>query len=426
MTLLVLISAVLGAFFLAWGIGKFPILGLAIVGMVALIEWNVPYLPMLFSVGSIQIGCTDAIAGVLVLSLFFRLDIRRFRSVTASAILAATFLLLLAASVVLGAREFGMSGSLNEARPWIYIVCCFCWTMNSLSKREVEKAQILIILLGCAISVVWLFHLAQYGFGSTSTYVGTREIAGDDVSVGRLTTSGQTIIISIAAILALDRYRAKRRAMWVVYSALLTGVVVLAQHRSVWVAAFAMFVAYAILNLRRLIPLAVFTTLGVTIVAILAIAGSLGELGRSISESSSDSRTLDGRVFDWFVSLRELVNAGLVETFFGWPFGRGYERMREDGLIIDYVPHSWYVGATLRLGLSGLITGLLWMASHLRRQSYIANNVRVPIFLGLGLYCVFYNLQWYLTPIIAIMLIGPRVLGSRPTDLSERAMHESE
>lgn len=399
-----------------------PWFGLFLVSLAIITDWHFPASPDIANISGIQIKVSDIICLLLALSLIYSIRIRGASTRLTSANLAAvTLMTVLTISVVIGTYKHGMAAAVNEARPWAYTIIVSYWCYTKIRhKKYTPLIYKFFIYTGLAISAVWIANTWQYGLADASSYVDTREVLGQQVDVGRATTAGQTLFLAASLLITLNLHKQEKRHSYAIISILFAAILLFAQHRSVWVSAFFMIGLYILFNYRQKMFIIFGLIFVPTLSLLLSQAMAADSLTTTLGGSASDTRTFEGRVFDWIYSLRELLDAGTEQVLLGWEFGRGYVRPREDGLIIDYIPHSWYVGTVLRAGLIGLVSGLVWVISTWRlTRSATADNVAAPLLAGILVYAVTYNLQWYLAPLLIFGYLG------HPFKTSANSTHES-
>lgn len=394
-----------------------PKLGLILIGAMVALDWHFPASPNLLTIaGGIQVKLSDVVILLLIPALLWNIYKGRQQWHTTPATIGALILLLiLLTSLLQGILRYGLGTAVNESRPWIYIVVLALWCPIAVTgRRGVQSVEAFFIWTGLAISTVWLVNTAQYGFGGASTYVGTREVFGQTIDVGRATTSGQTIFIAASMLVAINKYRSTRSLAHLVCGALFATVTLLAQHRSVWIAAAVMVAVYVAHNYKSKTGPILCVSFAISLAYLAFQFNVNGGMTGNLTGSARDTRTFEGRLYDWIYTIRELIEAGPSQILLGWNFGRGFTRVREDGLVIDYIPHSWYVGTVLRAGALGLIAGLVWVAGLLRKAYRSSRGpYALPVLAGILVYSVSYNLQWYLTPLVVMAAIYSDYHGDR-------------
>ncbi|WP_141246827.1 O-antigen ligase [Kocuria sp. WN036] len=407
----------------------YPQVGLLLLATTVAIDWHFPASPNFFSLAGIQIKLSDVVVVLLTPGLAWGLFSKKGRlrfTASVGGVLALMGVLLM--SLVSGIRFYGLGTAVNEARSWIYIIIVALWCGYAQRGRKWRTSvENFVVWTGVAVSFIWGLNTLQYGFGGASGYVGARELFGQQIEVGRATSSGQTIFLAASAVIALHKFRDSQSLRHLALSGIFISIVLLAQHRSVWIAAGIMLFVYTVRTYRHKIGVILFAAIGATLAYTLLRAGFAETVGENLTGSATDTRTFEGRVYDWVYSLRELAANGFYRIFFGWDFGRGYERIREDGLLIEYIPHSWYVGTLLRSGVVGLLGGLIWVASILRNEYFNRQAaIALPILVGLLAYSVSYNLQWYLAPLLVLTSIYNLDSDSKANAVSARQRAEGD
>ncbi|MFD1660313.1 O-antigen ligase family protein [Streptomyces caeni] len=135
--------------------------------------------------------------------------------------------------------------------------------------------------------------------------------------------------------------------------------VILLQHRTVWVVAAVVVVVYWALRPSPTGQRVATAVAGVLVGCLTAVCyglGVFGSVGGKVAASLADAQdshsTFVWRILGW----QELLSAPRpwVDWVVGSPFGSGYVRIVEGGLI-TVSPHDYYVHVALRLGLVGLL-----------------------------------------------------------------------
>lgn len=402
-------AATAGSIFVSMVLSK-PWVGLVPVSVIIAASWEVPIWPPIFSALGFSISFPDLVCAALGVAgaLMHRppgpqsLPNRRVVGGLAVGVLVAA----LAFSAIRGVYEHSLTASLNEMRPWGYILLISFWAVRVLSSDSRAKSWFLnwILLTAAAVVLVGSFHALTLGLGGASTAV--RSGTGELLEAGRPVSSGQAMVVAAAALVLLWRWR-ERMAQWYLGLGLVCiTAVVLAQHRSVWIAMAAglgiLFLSSSGAYRIRLL----YTSVAVIAAAVFFLTSASGtRIYGLLTDSASDRRTYDGRVFDWLILIESNVRSGLFSIIFGASSGSGWSRLRVDGLVINYIPHNWYVASFLRIGIVGS-AAMLAIAIYCLREclSSRGGTVMAPVFVLLLVYCWAYNLQWYLAPLLALCL----------------------
>jgi hypothetical protein len=125
------------------------------------------------------------------------------------------------------------------------------------------------------------------------------------------------------------------------------------------------------------------------------VGGSVVQQAAKVTEDKSN--TFTNRAEGWQELLKGWAKSGPVGLLVGAPFGSGYERVQENGLVA-WAPHNYYVQLLLRSGLLGL-TGfllLLWrLWRHALRPSSVVSNFSSAhigaITVAVVFYCIPYS-----------------------------------
>jgi hypothetical protein len=415
-------GALAGGALLVFAVTKWPAVGFLLIGIVAVLAWDIPAWPAFFSIAGLSITFPDIVVAALLIAAGLTRSSRQQASSRLLTVLSVLFVCLLAFSLLRGMAGLGVATSLNEARTWIYIVVTTLWMIRVGPWRAGKSPNLDLWVIGLSVMIglVALMHIGQYGLGSASS--SSVSSNGERISAGRPIVSGQALVVAVGSLCALARFHLTRQLRWLILAAAFAGIVLLAQHRSVWLALMVAILIFVSLVRRGRIGWILSGVAAVLSVFVFFQSVSLGKLGVSLSESATDTTTYEGRVYDWAHSISSLWEAGTFEVLVGMPLGSGWDRLREDGLLISYIPHSWYVGALLRVGIIGLVVGvtILLIGVRLGRAKAAESLVLLPILCALMIYCWAYNLQWYLAPLLAWSIWGGSAMAVRPRTLVVR------
>jgi hypothetical protein len=378
----------------------FPWLLLAVPVLAA---WEFPNLPLLANVAGTSVYPEDLIAGYLLLSGMSSLRLAN----RALASKSGLFLLLIAVaafSLARGLQRFPLGEAINEARAPIYIIAVSIWIL-SRAQRPGFNTDLgkYVSLLGWGLTVVFIFHVGRYGLGASDSFVQVTSI-GTEAQTGRPLVSGQALALALAALYRLAHGGARANAGWLWLLAVL-----LAQHRSVWVAVIAAMIVlflYSTGKVRAQLTLAAM--IGLIVIVVGAVAGAFDSLFAELMKAATDDRTLTGRTFAWAELVSQQNAMGWFARLLGQPFGAGYYRVNVLGVVELFQPHNWFVVMYLRIGGLGV---LLMIAILVRafvrnvRAKHVVGSVWLSAIVG---YSLFYSLQWYLAPFLAVCLIAQR------------------
>lgn len=406
--LLIVLAALVVGPIVVVSVVRFPTLGFFSIGVVATFTWDVRVWPQIVNAGGLAVTFPDLIAGLLFAAAALT-ALRRMHPVRLG--LGAALITLFLFTLVRGARDFGFGTAINESRAWIYIIAVCVWVLalgmqKRVTRRSIERWA---MWTGAAILLVAIRNIATFGLGGAGT---GRSVDGEVVEAGRPIVAGQAMVLAVAMLVAFSVAHRTGRRRYGALGIVLLLMVILAQHRSVWAAAAAGLAALflSIGGGRRLrwAAVAVFSTCLIVVVTQL---GGFPWLSERLVESFGDTRTYEGRVFDWTVLVERNISDGLFTVLFGAPAGQGWAHLREDGLLVTYPPHNWYVSSFLRIGLAGLFVmvamGLTALVKALQARQKLPS---LPLLLALASFAWAYNLSWYLAPALALALWGSRDL----------------
>ncbi|MBJ7323343.1 MAG: O-antigen ligase family protein [Rhodococcus sp.] len=399
--LLLLFAGAASYFLAAEVVYRWPPAGLALVFGVLTLSWHIPNWTPFASIFGLSLNVADFVAAVLFSSAI--LNFTRSASLGPSVNMALQlFIFTLAISAVRGISNLGLASPLNELRPWIYILCVTTWTYAVMKSNTnaVGWFETWLICCGIAVSTVGLINTAIYGFGGATS--SQKDVGGAILEAGRPISSGQAVAVAAAAVICLWKWHTSRNKWHLSLAVVFALVVLLAQHRSVWIAAAASILVtiFFLKTSQRISTLAILATV-VLCGWIVLLYFEESQAVQIFSSSAEDSRTYDGRVYDWRVLIENSFAGGPHTVLFGAPSGSGWLRYREDGLRIGYIPHNWFVATYLRVGVIGLTAMFAVVVSLIARGWKSRSNSPVlAVIVLVCVYCWAYNLQWYLAPII--------------------------
>ncbi|MGN8132645.1 hypothetical protein [Paenarthrobacter sp. 22069] len=377
---------------------KWPMLVLYSVGAFALMAWEFPALPTLFSVAGTQIKPEDAVVLTALTATALRPErlkaVTRRRSMLMLLIAGCLAVALLRGSIIFQSSAF------NEFRGFLWPIGLTAWMLNHDWQSPAMQAafQRWITVTGLGLSVLFAYHVAAYGLGNADSFVTTAD--GVD-QTGRPLVSSQALLLALSGMNQFKVATAKGKSSRLLLGAGFLSLAILCQHRSVWVAV-GIGLLLVVLRLRG-VPLA-RTVVGGFFASVLALviyaSGIADPLIASLTKSLESSGTYSARLDTWSVLIDDSFQRGVSSVIFGEPFGFGYNRY--DGLrLLTFAPHNWYVSVFLRLGLVGLGLFAIVLLSTLNRL--ITNKAGVlptAVFLSIVIYSWSYSLSWYLAPML--------------------------
>lgn len=399
MTLLLLTGAVTFFLLLSALIGKSPKLVLYSITAFSVAAWDFPTPPAVGSVGGASVFLEDGLTGAMVLAVTFRPQ--RFLSVLRPyMIVAVVSLLAVTAALLYGAVEFGPQG-LNEFRSFLYPLAAVAWSMNqdwndSAWQHIVRRWA---IVTGLLLSLTAVAHIALYGLGRVDSFV--QSVLTGAAQTGRPLTAGQAILLALTAMYLLQGVSSKSRAD-IYWAAFFIAVTLVAQHRSVWIALAAgcvvlFFKVHGVARAR----LVVGGLVAAWLATVLVLCGVFDPFTEQLASSVDNLGTYDARTDSWKTLIDKTVEGGIGPVSFGSPFGSGFARF-ENGVMVEWAPHNWYVTVYLRLGLIGLsvflVMLILVLARLLKRQDA---GPAAAVFAMILTYCWAYSLPWQIAPFFA-------------------------
>lgn len=402
-TLLTVIGALTLCAVISDCVFRWPPLGFILLAGVVGASWHIPTWPRFASFLGLSFSLPDLLFAVF-LAVALVTASGGGRSIGEGARYALfVFFALFSVSVFRGILSFGLAPALNEARPWLYIFGISAWTLTTLRYHNNAPRWVELWVFGTAaiVTIVGFVNAVAYGFGGATTALKGSD--GAILEAGRPIASGQALMVAAAMLLALWRWHSTGQTRYSVTAGACALVVILAQHRSVWIAAMGGVVVFLLVldtGRRVLLVGAVASSVILTILILPYFADS--HAVQVLSASTEDSRTYDGRVFDWVTMIDASIRSGVHTVIFGYPSGSGWWRFREDGLRIGYIPHNWYVASYLRFGIIGLSAMLAVVALFLKNGWAARKSLPLLAFVCLLIcYAWAYNLQWYLAPLVA-------------------------
>ncbi|WP_259346090.1 O-antigen ligase family protein [Curtobacterium sp. ME26] len=353
-----LLFLVVAAIFLVLAVGLVrmqPRVVYWIVSLYAVTAWEYPNFGTIGTFGGTTITLGDGLAVSLIAAglLDARAVVRRFRPVGVIAV--AALVAVLALSLVQGIATFGLGVAVNEARGFLYVLGILFWAVTRpWPEAEIVYAEkFFVIVQGIGLCVVGVYHVARYGLGGTADFV---LVSGELSQTGRPLVSGQALLLTICAVLALRVWQRDARTRWVWLFGLFMVFVIVSQQRTVWLTALAVAFLLFVRGPRALRQTLVllFGTLLIGGILVSAAQSSSSGIVAEFAGSASNTGTYSARLTSWIGLIVQSVGEGVMTVLFGAPFGHGYGRFEGVGRWVVFAPHNWYVTVYLREGLVGL------------------------------------------------------------------------
>lgn len=405
MNLVLVGAAGLGAFvFLCLAVARWPVLGLSAIGLQILVAWEVPQTPVLAEVAGRQLYPEDVLCAVFVVIAAARWR-RVGEKIRGPMLLVVPFIALLLWSLVRGVVEFGLAKPVNEAREVTYLVIASAWlfTLDWASGRATSMVRRWLFTVCSLLMVVLVYHVMVFGIGDVDSFVQV----GSLQQTARPVVAMQAFVLCCGALWALASWLTDREPHLMVLGVVLMAGVVVGQHRSVWVAATAGLIVLLVRVSPRSLRNLVYP--GIAVTWLLVIAGLAGVFDSVISNATtavSDTGTYEWRISGLWALVGQSVTNGVSTVVFGGPYGAGWARY-EDGLIVTFSPHNWYLDMYLRGGLIGLVAlvGLLitMLVRLLRRIEFAPQAALLTAIL---VYAWPYSLGWYIAPVLSWALLA--------------------
>lgn len=374
---------------------RWPSIGIVCAAITVLISWEIPQLPVIFSVGGNSIYALDALT-----ACFLVIGLTSIRSLFENIGAAAFLWLLLGALLVIswlrGIPEFGLGAATNEFRLFLGPFAVLTWTMSRRSAREHQDAVIarFAVLLGWGLVAIAVIHIAHNGLGDAAELI---DSGSGLIQTTRPLVSGQALMLLICAAICLWIWRRDSRGFFLV-SAIIFGVVVmLVQQRTVWGVGIAAIVA--ILVLGKLRTKAIVIGAGIVLAAVvpfLLVSADIRDMWVQLQASAENSATYDARVVSWLNLVSQSYEAGSEVVTFGAPMGSGYGRLEGVDRWVTFTPHNWYLTLYLRVGAVGLFFFLSFIAITLIQAVRNKSNMAVvAVLVMLAVYGWSYSWLWY-------------------------------
>lgn len=303
-----------------------------------------------------------------------------------------------------GVLDNGLQTAVNDFRGFAELVVAIGYASTfEVTPERLERFGRLWVRLALLLTVIatirWVANAAGFQGG----------VLGPGVSLRVLIASESLVVVQGFFILLLVRGRLAAEpamrylAAWLLFAALLL------QHRTAWIVAIAcgliVFARRRDLT-RRIMAVAIGGGVVLSVLLLTVLAGSFS-VQEDLSESATDSDTLQWRMEGWNALVRDTGPETALEVMYGRPFGSGWDR--EVGpIVVDVTPHNYYIESTFRVGVLGSAL-FLWMftvvLSRLRRapptEGLFHRETLFVLLAGLPVYFVTYEF-----PEIQGMLLG--------------------
>lgn len=378
---------------------KLPFIGLYLVGAFIVIAWELPDAPAILNAFGVQVKPEDAVAGVFTIAALA--SARNLRSpFSRGRLIPALILACVLASTAIGVSIYGPTG-FNEARATIWLLAAVAWALTVDWELYQRQFRVFIVLLGVALSLIWVTHIIQYGWGGADAFVTT---SAGILQTGRPLVSGQAITLALCGFyLLLQSGRGLRWTEIAVALGFLT-LAALCLHRSVWVAIAAAGIgAVFMLRGRALARISMVFFYCLTALTVAWATGALDWLLPLLQNALTSDGTINARQDSWGVLIDEAFARGTWSVIFGQPFGFGFDRVVNSALI-TYNPHNWYVVLFLRLGAVGLIFTAVLLARSMYALARSHQGAMLASVLAISAYGFLYHLPWYLGPWLGVAL----------------------
>lgn len=396
-----LLGAALGVGWLTAWIRRWPALGWALLGLFALLAWEWQELPALTSLAGLSIYPGDALVAALGINLL--LDVGKLKGALRGHTMALGFFAaLVALSLLRGMLTTPLGTVVTEARSLIYLIVAVGWAIAQADHPWFQAwLWRYMFWIGWGLVAIAIYHIVRYGLGSAE---GGQILVNGQYVTNRPIVAGQAGFLGLVA-LGLVAMRSHRL---LTFAALL--VVVIAQHRTAWAAVAAGAVALFLQATPKVrANLMVWGIYAVGVAVLLLELGVFESTVADLTQSFQSRTTLTGRDEGWRALVSQLNRQGAWSQFVGDPFGSGWERV-EQGMLVAFNPHDWYVAQYLRTGILGVAAIAVIFLGAARRLFADKSRAREFAWLVmLMVYAIPYNIEWYLAPFLAAALIASRM-----------------
>jgi len=321
-----------------------PVAGAALFFVLVVLDHAGAYPPELLN-SSINVVPNDLVAALLAAAAGARF--LRIRHLPGAHRLLLVIIALAAFSLLTGVMTYGQA-AVSEARPWVqFLSAAAFFATVQLSQEDFDRIGRYWVWAGAAIMVVAYLRWAALAGNLPSV-----SILAYDRGDLRVVRARETMLIAQAFLIVapLWRNRSNFAYRWLGIAMLAT--VLLMRHRTLWV---AFMLALVVIMIRE--PELGRRFGALTIVAVLVGGGLftvfLGGSEQQV-EASASSSSFEWRLEGWIELLAEEGPQDAADAALGLPFGSGWER-EVRGIQSVTRPHSHYVEAALRFGVTGLV-----------------------------------------------------------------------
>jgi hypothetical protein len=393
---IIALAALVGfALAVAW-VRRSPTVGFALIFIMIIPLWE---RPALFQTPIVSLaGGRIYIWDVATLVLFAAgvLQLRQLRANLRGWVFSwILFGALLAVALLRAIVVDGLANGVNSARGLLYFFFATTWVLGVRPDRL--RLHTGSLVLGWALVLVAFYHGVTHGFGGAGSKIAT----GDGLfQTGRVLIAHQSMALLLCAstvFLGTPGSKESRPRFYAFSSVVFAGMVVISQHRSVWAAGALGMVAVLIWSARKRARRQVLLQLILGAVIALA-AGYSGMLGGSgISESASDTQTLQWRASGWKILISQAIARGPASVMFGEPSSSVYFRRLAPGQETSVSAHNWYIDVFLYLGFIGLMLIVTMLVSALVKSRHTSAAWTFAL-AAIAVYGWSYSVEWYLVP----------------------------
>jgi len=311
---------------------------------------------------------------------------------------------LIALSLLRGIATFGLGAATNESRGVLWVYLAMTWALATRPDRL--KLPTVSLVLGWALVLVAIYHAVEYGFGGP----GVRLDADGLQAATRVLVAAQAAALLLCAgtVFLRTADSGKGRRPWFFGSSLVfLGVVLISQARSVWAAGLVGMIAVLIFA-RGGLALSRTRSRAIVLLAVAAwlafVGWTLLRTGNEVVGSVVDIGTFGWRISGWQTLVSDAIARGPITVPIGEPFGSGFLRTLDSGVVTGVQPHNWYVQIFLRLGIIGLMV-LVGMAMAAVLKSRARSPEWMFSLVAVGVYASAYGVNWFLAPWLAAAMV---------------------